>query len=148
LYSNNIMLDFSHLPRPIGELYRLSQNVSRRIAAIPGVADVYSLDAPLGRGKAQTAAQMGAMLAWLGQELTSDPSASSPARSVLSLLPGAANIREMGEYVRQFYLAAHSPNGGAKPRRSLQDSGAPPSRVRSGGTSAPAARCRFCDSRC
>ena len=126
LYSNNVMLDFSRSPRPIGELYRLSQNVSRRLAGVPGVADVYSLDAPLGRGRAQTAAQMGAMLAWLGQGLATEPSASAPARSVLSLLPGAANIREMGEYVRQFYLAAHGPNSKAAPLP-----------LRPGGTTSP-----------
>ncbi len=105
LYSNNVLLVFpGRLPR-LGELYKLSQQLSQRIAAVTGDSDVYSLNAPLGRGKAQTAAEMGAVAAWLGRSLESKAAAPSVTQSLLSHLPGMSNIKELGETVRAFYLS-------------------------------------------
>lgn len=106
LYPNNVLLEFSGKPQLSGQLYSLSHAVAGRIAAIPGVIDVYSLDAPLGRQKAGSLGQVGAVVAWLGRHGESgDNNGSSSAMSILKHLPGADKIEEMGELIRTFYLS-------------------------------------------
>lgn len=104
LYSNNVLLRFDE-PRSVVELYRISQNVAQQIAAVPGVHDVYSLDAPVGRTQAGATANIGAAVAWLSQAMSSEAGESGVAGKLLSRMPMSRQIQETGEFIRTFYLS-------------------------------------------
>ncbi|HOA75091.1 MAG TPA: MMPL family transporter [Phycisphaerae bacterium] len=104
LYSNQVLLRFGQ-PLPIGQLHGISSQIAARIAAVPGVHDVYSLDAPLGRRGAGASAHVGAAMAWLGQSLADESADRSPGRQWLGRLPLTGKIAETGRFIRTYYLS-------------------------------------------
>ncbi len=105
LYSNSILLRFPNEAGSLTELHRLSAGLASRVAAVPGVHDVYSLDAPLGRLRAGAMGEVGSTLVWLSSQLGAAQTrpASPLAGMVNRLVPSRAT--EMGELIRTYYLA-------------------------------------------
>lgn len=106
LYSNSVLLHFERVQPSALQMYQLSQAVNDRLAVLPGVFDVYGLDAPLGRKQAGKMATAGAVLAWLSQNLDEDGKpASSPIGGLLNRLGVGEEIQELGKFIRVFYVS-------------------------------------------
>jgi RND superfamily putative drug exporter len=99
LYSNNVLVRFDR-PHTVMQMYRVSQKVSAELAGIPGVHDVYSLDAPIGRGEAGATANVGAVVAWLSQSTAAESAEPSLARKLLGRLPVGQQIEETVHLIR------------------------------------------------
>jgi RND superfamily putative drug exporter len=69
------------------------------------VHDVYSLDAPIGRGEAGATANVGAVVAWLSHSTAAESAEPSLARKLLGRLPVGQQIEETGQFIRTFYLS-------------------------------------------
>lgn len=103
LYPNNIMLEFSEQTHTRAQFQQMSRSLASRISAIPGVIDVYSLDAPLGHHTGQ----LGATAAWLSERAVSgDGAEPSESLALLKRIPGTGMMDEVGELIRTFYLSS------------------------------------------
>jgi RND superfamily putative drug exporter len=106
LYSNIILLEFADTTASVSELHKLSRTLAQRVAAVKGVHDVYSLDAPLGRARAGAMGELGATMAWLGSSMgESQTRPASPLAGIVGKLVPSQRIEEMAQLVRTYYLS-------------------------------------------
>lgn len=108
LYSNQVLLRFNET-HTVSELHRLSLRMAARMASVDGVHDVYSLDAPLGRGEAGASANWGAAIAWMSRRGEGDSGIGGLGQALLRRTPFAGRIEQIGEFVRTFYLSEELP---------------------------------------
>lgn len=106
MYSNVVLLDYAGKSRSVMTLYDVSRQVAERVAAVPGVHDVYSLDAPLGRRQAGGVGELGATVAWLSTALgESETRPATGLQGAVEKLLATPKVKEMGEFIRTFYLS-------------------------------------------